>query len=57
MYTNRSLSYHQLNNQQKAFEDADHVLQYLDVANPKALFRRAIANKTFKKYDEAVRDL
>ena len=57
IYTNRSLSYHQLKDQGKAFEDSDFVLKNLDPSNAKALFRRAIANKSFGKYEESVRDL
>ncbi|CDW85227.1 rna polymerase ii-associated protein 3 isoform 2 [Stylonychia lemnae] len=57
IYTNRSLSHHQLGNHQKAFEDADYVLKNLDQVNPKALFRRAIANKSFEKYEDSVKDL
>lgn len=57
IYTNRSLSYHQLKDQAKAFEDSDFVLKNLDPSNAKALFRRAIANKSFGKYEESVRDL
>jgi hypothetical protein len=57
MYTNRSLAHHQLGNQQEALNDADHVLKFLDTANPKALFRRAFALKSFAKYEECVRDL
>lgn len=57
IYTNKALSYHQLGDQLRALEDADHVLKVLDQGNGKALFRRAIANKSFKKYEEAVKDL
>jgi tetratricopeptide (TPR) repeat protein len=57
LYTNRSLSYHQLGNQAKALEDAEHVLGHLDKDNGKALFRRGYANKTIGKYEEAVKDL
>ena len=41
----------------RAFEDAEYVLKQLDSANPKALFRKAIANKSFGKFEESVRDL
>lgn len=33
------------------------MLKNLDPSNAKALFRRAIANKSFGKYEESVRDL
>ncbi len=56
LYTNRSLSYHQLNNQLKAFEDADFVLKNLDDKNVKALNRRAVASKALNRVEEAIRD-
>lgn len=46
-----------MGDQQRAYDDAEHVLKELDLANPKALFRRAMANKHFTKFEEAVRDL
>lgn len=56
LYTNRSLSYHQLDNQSKALEDADHVLKNLDSQNIKALNRRAVAAKTLGKIEDSIRD-
>jgi tetratricopeptide (TPR) repeat protein len=56
LYTNRSLSYHQLGEQQHALEDADHVLKHLDTQNVKALNRRAVAYKTLGKVEESIRD-
>ena len=41
----------------RAFEDADYVLKQLDKNNAKALFRRAIASKSFGKFEDSVRDL
>jgi hypothetical protein len=38
-------------------EDAEHVLKELDQGNAKALFRRAMANKSFQKLEEALKDL
>jgi hypothetical protein len=45
LYTNRSLSFHQLNENENARIDADYVLKYLDAKNTKALFRKAVALK------------
>jgi tetratricopeptide (TPR) repeat protein len=56
LYTNRSLSHHQLSDNQKAFEDADHVLRYLDDKNVKALNRRATANKALGRVEDSIRD-
>ena len=57
LYTNRSLSYSIVGDHQRALEDAEHVLKELDHSNAKALFRRAMANKNFKKIEEALKDL
>ena len=57
LYTNRSLSYSIVGDQQRALEDAEHVLKELDPSNAKALFRRAMANKSFKKIEDALKDL
>ena len=56
LYTNRSLSYHQLDNQQNAFDDADHVLRHLEPGNVKALNRRAVALKSLGKMEDSIRD-
>ncbi len=56
LYTNRSLAHHQLNDQAKAFSDADHVLKQLDTANIKALNRRAFALKSLDKIKESITD-
>lgn len=56
LYTNRSLSHHQLGDHQKAFDDADHVLRFLDDKNVKALNRRATANKALGRIEESIRD-
>ncbi len=56
LYTNRSLAYHQLQNQANALADADHVLNNLDAANVKALNRRAVAHKAIGNVEEAIRD-
>ena len=40
-YTNRALSWHQIDNQADCFSDADYVLRNLDTKNAKSLFRRA----------------
>lgn len=57
LYTNRSLSYHQLNDHLNAHRDADHVLAQLDAGNAKALFRRGYAARQLGKYDECIRDM
>ena len=57
LYTNRSLAFHNLNQQSSAFNDANFVLEHLDTVNQKALFRRAHSFKTQGKWEEATRDL
>lgn len=56
LFTNRSLSYHQLGDNAKAFEDADHVLRFLDDKNVKGLNRRATANKALGRVEDSIRD-
>ena len=41
LYTNRCLSWHQIDNQADAFNDSNYVLEHIDPKNAKALFRRA----------------
>jgi tetratricopeptide (TPR) repeat protein len=55
--TNRSLAFHQLNQQASALSDATIVLTQFDPQNQKALFRRAHAYKAQEKWEDAVRDL
>jgi tetratricopeptide (TPR) repeat protein len=57
LYTNRSLSFHMINKQKEALNDADYVLNNLDSKNMKMLFRRAHANKQLGNYEHAIRDL
>ena len=54
---NRSLAYHQLDDQVKVIEDADYVIENLDANNFKALMRRAHAFRTNFRFDLALRDL
>ena len=56
LYTNRCLCFHNLNQQASALADANYVLQHLDSANAKALYRRAHALKTQQKWEEAMKD-
>lgn len=46
LYTNRSLAFHNLDQQASALSDASFVINKLDPKNQKALFRRAYALKT-----------
>lgn len=57
LYTNRALSWHQLDNQDDVLKDATYVLKFLDSKNAKALFRRAHAYKVKERYYEAAQDL
>ena len=57
LYTNRSLAFHNLDQQASALSDSSFVLTKLDPKNQKALFRRAHALKTQGKFEDAVRDL
>lgn len=41
LYTNRSLSFHNLDQQEDAFNDANYVVENIDACNTKALNRRA----------------
>ena len=45
LYTNRALSWHQLDNQDDVIKDCSYVLKELDSKNAKALFRRSHAYK------------
>ena len=56
LYTNRCLCFHNLNQQASALSDATYVLQRLDSANAKALYRRAHALKSQHKWEEAMKD-
>mmetsp|Transcript_24831 Transcript_24831/g.33908 ORF Transcript_24831/g.33908 Transcript_24831/m.33908 type:complete len:103 (+) Transcript_24831:2396-2704(+) len=56
LYTNRSLCYHLSNDQMRAMDDADYVLQNLDKNNAKALYRRAFAFNSISRYEDAYRD-
>lgn len=57
LYTNRSLSWHQLGNQGDAIKDASYVLAHIDAQNTKALFRRAHGYKTQGEIEKAIKDL
>ena len=57
IFTNRSTSFHLLNQQNSAEIDATFVLDHLDTDNKKAMYRRAHAYRCQKKYEEACRDL
>jgi tetratricopeptide (TPR) repeat protein len=46
-----------LGQQASALNDANYVLQKLDIQNAKALFRRAHCYKTMNKWEEAMADL
>ena len=54
---NRSLAYHQLDDQVKVIEDADYVIENLDPNNLKALMRRAHAFRSNFRFHLALRDL
>lgn len=56
LYTNRSLCYHLSNDQMRAMDDADYVLENLDKKNAKALYRRAYALNSINRYEDAFRD-
>lgn len=57
LYTNRALSWHQLNNQDDVIKDCTYVLKHLDENNAKALFRRQHSYQVKDRYFEAVQDL
>lgn len=57
LYTNRALSWHQLDNQDDVIKDCSYVLKELDSKNAKALFRRSHAYKVKQRYVEAAQDL
>lgn len=57
LYTNRALSWHQLENQDDVLKDTTHVLKFLDENNAKALFRRQHSYQLKGRYFEAVQDL
>lgn len=54
LYTNRALSWHQLDNQDDVIKDCTYVLKELDSKNPKALFRRSHAYRSKERWYEAV---
>lgn len=43
LFTNRSLCYYQLNNDQAAIEDSEYVISNLDPKNAKAFFRKGMS--------------
>lgn len=57
IFTNRSLAFHSIDQQNSALSDANYVLEQLDSLNAKALFRRVHAFKKAEKFAEAVKDL
>lgn len=57
LYTNRALSWHQLDNQDDVIKDCSYVLKFLDQDNAKSLFRRAHSYKVKGRYYESVQDL
>lgn len=57
IFTNRSLAFHSIDQQNSALSDANYVIEHLDSLNAKALFRRVHAFKKVEKYAEAVKDL
>mmetsp|Transcript_34737 Transcript_34737/g.53346 ORF Transcript_34737/g.53346 Transcript_34737/m.53346 type:complete len:405 (-) Transcript_34737:500-1714(-) len=57
LYTNRALSWHQLDNQADVIEDTTYVLEHIDANNSKSLFRRGFAFKQQKKWEQARTDL
>lgn len=57
IYTNRSLAFHSIDQQNSALSDANYVIEQLDSLNSKALFRRVHALKKSEKFAEAVKDL
>ena len=46
LYTNRALAFHNLDQQEDAFNDANYVIENIDSCNTKALNRRAHYYKT-----------
>ena len=57
LYTNRALAWHNIDNQEDSFSDANFVLTNLDPKNTKALFRRAHCYKLKSQFALAVQDL
>ena len=57
IYMNRATSLHMLNQQSSVELDCTFVLEQLDATNKKALYRRAHAYRTQRKFEEAARDL
>lgn len=57
LYTNRGLTWHQLDNQDAVIKDCTYVLSFLDETNTKSLFRRSHSYKVKERYHEAVQDL
>lgn len=57
LFTNRSLAWHSIGNQEDAFKDADYVIKNLEPKNTKALYRRSHCYKLKHQYTLAVSDL
>jgi hypothetical protein len=57
IYTNRSLAFHSIDQQNSALADANFVIENLDSLNAKALFRRVHAFRKMDSFELAVRDL
>lgn len=57
IFTNRSLAFHSIDQQNSALADANFVIDNLDSLNAKALFRRIHAFKKMDSFELAVRDL
>jgi len=56
LYTNRSLAFHNLDQQEDAFGDANYVVENIDSCNTKALNRRAHYYKSKQQLVKAERD-
>lgn len=56
LYTNRSLSFHNLDQQEDAFNDANYVVENIDACNTKALNRRAHYYRTKSQLVKAEKD-
>lgn len=56
LYTNRALAFHNLDQQEDAFADANYVIENIDSCNTKALNRRAHYFKSKNQLVKAERD-